>query len=135
LLGPQAALFFFLGGNNMPRRGYKARPYRRLSDHKLLRVLRAAAARQQNDRCYWCGIQMTHNDSQHPTFCTADHLIPKHNGGRTIHGNIVAACRKCNNGRHPELNRGKRHDKRTITIGDDTSYSPFEVLKNGSGHT
>jgi hypothetical protein len=30
---------------------------------------------------------------------TAEHLIPRHAGGKTVAGNIVAAHRKCNSGR------------------------------------
>jgi 5-methylcytosine-specific restriction endonuclease McrA len=67
-------------------------------------------------------------EETHPQFCTADHLIALHAGGKTAAGNIVAACRVCNNGRHPELNRTRA--PRSLTIGDDQLRSPFEVLKN-----
>jgi len=40
-----------------------------------------------------------------PLQCTGDHLIPTYAGGRTVPGNIVAACRKCNNARNPEAQR------------------------------
>ena len=103
------------------------RPYR-LDGAKLFRALRAEAARKQNDRCYWCGIIMLRNvPQQHPRYLTGDHLIPRHAGGATKAGNIVAACRNCNSGRHPELERKK--EARSLTVGDDTPRSPFEVLK------
>jgi 5-methylcytosine-specific restriction endonuclease McrA len=63
----------------------------------------------------------------HPRFCTADHLVPEHAGGKTEMGNIVAACRECNNGRHDHIT--KRHDKSALVAGDDTPRSPFEALK------
>jgi hypothetical protein len=45
--------------------------------------------------------------------------------GRTVAGNVVAACYECNHGRSGELNpiKGGR-----FTIGDDTPSSPFAVL-------
>jgi 5-methylcytosine-specific restriction endonuclease McrA len=101
---------------------------KRLSDTNLLRALRAAACRKQNNLCYWCKQQMTFADSNHPTFATADHHpIPKHNGGKTKPDNIIAACRQCNNGRHPELNKTKT--PRHLQIGVETYHSPFAILK------
>jgi len=112
----------------MPRRGHRHRPYR-LSEAKLLRALRVAAYHKQLGRCYWCRCKLlTDVEETHPRFCTADHLVPLHAGGKTVAGNIVAACRVCNNGRHPELNRTRA--PRSLTIGVDRPSSPFEVLKN-----
>src|SRR5215471_20078436 len=89
----------------MTRRGHRHRPYR-LNGIELLKALRTAACRKQLGRCYWCNcILRTDVEPTHPQFCTADHLIPLHAGSKTVAGNIVAACRVCNNGRHPELNR------------------------------
>lgn len=62
-----------------------------------------------------------------PLQLTGDHLIPLHNGGRTVPGNIVAACRKCNNERHPEL--ATMGGGLVGQSGDDTPRSPFEILK------
>ena len=103
----------------------------RLSEAKLFRLLRSRADKAQHGRCYLCGIIMlTSVPQEHPQYLTGDHLIPKHAGGITKAGNIVAACRYCNNGRHPELNRTKKtHDKSSWTTGDTTSYSPFAILK------
>jgi hypothetical protein len=46
--------------------------------------------------------------------------------GRTVAGNVVAACYECNHGRSGELNpiKGGR-----FTIGDDTPSSPFAGLR------
>ena len=88
------------------------------NDHHTLPALRARAARRQKGLCYWCKQPMLG--------VTADHLIPLYAGGQTRPGNIVAACAKCNNHRHPELNRTK--ELRRLTIGDDKPTSPFEVI-------
>jgi 5-methylcytosine-specific restriction endonuclease McrA len=70
----------------------------------------------------------------HPKLCTADHLIPVYAGGRTVAGNIVAACRACNNVRNaPETNRRRASEPGlVVSIGDDTPRSAFEVLRSGS---
>jgi len=100
------------------------RPYR-ISETKLLRSLRAAAYRTQNGLCYWCGRPMAAGVPEDEL--TADHLVPLHDGGKTRAGNIVAACRECNNLRHPELNKTK--EPRSLRIGEDRPSSPFDVLK------
>ena len=105
----------------------KHRPYR-VSGVKLLRALRNQAARAQGGLCYWCKQPMTYDDPNGMRYCSADHHpVPKHAGGKTKHGNIVAACRECNSIRHPELN--KRTIPYSATTGDNTSHSPFAVLK------
>jgi len=69
---------------------------------------RNAAYISQGGKCYWCGAQMIiktkKNASQvwnDPRVCTADHLEWQAVGGKTTRDNIVAACRDCNNKRHP----------------------------------
>jgi hypothetical protein len=47
--------------------------------------------------------------------------------GRTVAGNVVAACYDCNHARGGELNQTKRGSK--FTIGDDTPSSPFAGLR------
>jgi 5-methylcytosine-specific restriction endonuclease McrA len=114
----------------MPRRGHRHRPYR-LSGHNLLVALRVAACRQQRGLCYWYGAPMrTDVEPMHSQFCTADHLVPRYAGGKTVAGNIVAACRVCNNGRHAfETNRRRASEPGLVlSIGDNTPSSPFEVL-------
>lgn len=99
-----------------------------MSETRLLRSLRAAAYRTQNGLCHWCGRPMVVGAPQdEPRGLTADHLVPLHDGGKTRAGNIVAACRECNNLRHPELN--KTREPRSLTIGEDRPSSPFDVLK------
>jgi 5-methylcytosine-specific restriction protein A len=41
--------------------------------------------------CYYCG------KSFKPTDLTMDHLIPIVRGGKSVHGNLVPACKDCNN--------------------------------------
>lgn len=103
------------------------RPYR-MNDYVRLRALRAEAIRRQSNRCYWCDCVMHQTELDQPQYATADHLIPLHDGGKTTHGNIVAACKKCNSERHPELNPSRAGQERKLTIGDDTVHSPFAVL-------
>jgi 5-methylcytosine-specific restriction endonuclease McrA len=96
-----------------------------------LQALRLRAYWAQSGKCWWCK-ELLHrtSDASDPLQLTADHLIPLHAGGKTAPGNIVAACRKCNSGRHPELNKKplRLHDKVKMW-GDPKTYSPFEVLR------
>jgi 5-methylcytosine-specific restriction protein A len=41
--------------------------------------------------CYYCGRKFN------PVELTMDHLIPIARGGKSVHGNIVPACKECNN--------------------------------------
>lgn len=60
----------------------------------------------KGQRCYYCGIELTRNnpkkgEQQNPTGITHDHLTPKCRGGeKTGGGNIVYACRQCNEDKH-----------------------------------
>lgn len=94
---------------------------------KRLQCLRDEAFKKQGMRCHWCGLFMKPVAApQDPLLLTGDHVIPLHAGGKTIRGNIVAACRSCNNGRHPEFN--SLGIGIVATVGDATPRSPFEVL-------
>jgi 5-methylcytosine-specific restriction endonuclease McrA len=77
-----------------------------VSKISLIKRLRIVATREQNGLCWWCGTQMLIKTREnaalfwdHPRVCTADHIIPDSQGGRTVRENIVAACRECNNER------------------------------------
>jgi 5-methylcytosine-specific restriction endonuclease McrA len=112
----------------MPRRGYRHRLYR-MNGERHFHALRAAAIRDQNNLCYWCKREMRPEfGPNHPLYPTGDHLIPLHAGGITRHGNIVAACRECNNGRHPELNRSKAISPVKVSSGQENPASPFSSL-------
>lgn len=54
--------------------------------------------------------------------CTAEHLIPRSEGGSDMPGNIVAACRHCNTTRHkmrtpPDPDRYLAHVRTRIAKG------------------
>jgi len=80
---------------------------------KPLVSLRRRAARKQGHRCYYCGSPMWEEDpgpliaghrispAQATLLrCTAEHLVPKSEGGANSAANIVAACFFCNQTRH-----------------------------------
>lgn len=45
----------------------------------------------QNTCCYYCGCELTAKT------VTMDHVVPISQGGRSTKGNIVPACKDCNN--------------------------------------
>lgn len=63
---------------------------------------RLAASNRQFGRCYYCNAEMLLDDqrscSKRPVWsrCTAEHLIPRSEGGGNTRENIVAACFLCN---------------------------------------
>ncbi len=42
-------------------------------------------------RCYYCGTSFS------PRELTMDHIVPLSRGGKSKKGNVVTACRDCNN--------------------------------------
>lgn len=107
------------------------------TEHKRLRRLRRQAFNLQNGLCFWCGEPMALGVPQSdPLCCTADHHpIPRHQGGRTRPGNIVAAHGLCNETRHPELNTPPGSGKGGVVFsaGESSSRSPFEILRQTTG--
>jgi 5-methylcytosine-specific restriction endonuclease McrA len=78
-----------------------------------VRSLRVRAFRAQAGRCFYCLLPMWEVDlagfaSRHGITvkqarwfrCTAEHLVARSAGGRDVETNIVAACWRCNAGRH-----------------------------------
>ena len=74
---------------------------------------RLAAFKQQNGRCYYCGLPMWLKQPTELTArfriregdasrlrCTAEHLLARQEGGTNSSYNIVAACLFCNKTRH-----------------------------------
>lgn len=54
-------------------------------------------------KCHWCGHEC--NWSLSPSadlYPTREHLIRRADGGKTVLGNLVIACRKCNNERQEQ---------------------------------
>lgn len=87
-----------------------------------LKYLRQRAYVKQHGLCFWCGGRMTlpigtEEDATDQLLCSADHYpVPLHQGGKTIPGNVVATHRKCNQERHPELNRSKTTGNALATV-------------------
>lgn len=82
-----------------------------------LSKLRLSAFRRQHGLCYYCQLPMWTADPlafaaqygvsapQTRRFqCTAEHLVARQDGGKDQEGNIVAACRFCNQTRHKRKN-------------------------------
>jgi 5-methylcytosine-specific restriction endonuclease McrA len=71
-------------------------------------VLRHQAFIAQCGRCWYCGCRMWERDPselglQGPNLdlkCTAEHCLPRCEGGQDHRSNIVAACMHCNQARH-----------------------------------
>lgn len=55
-----------------------------------VRIKRAVRAERGPERCSWCGA---------PNADTLDHFIPLSEGGATVPGNLVPACKSCNSRR------------------------------------
>lgn len=84
-----------------------------MSARKSLIKPRTQAFKAQGGRCFYCGLLMW---QAHPEQfaarhgltmgqvqalrCTGEHLVAHKDGGGVGHGNIVAACWRCNHGRH-----------------------------------
>ena len=80
---------------------------------KPISRLRSLAFHKQGGLCYYCDLPMFEIDStefcsrwnlttrQAKQFlCTAEHLVPRCEGGKDSRANIVAACWRCNQTRH-----------------------------------
>lgn len=52
--------------------------------------------------CHWCKQPTSFTSSLVPWQCTIDHVIPRGDGGRDLHHNIVTACLACNRRRNWE---------------------------------
>jgi len=64
------------------------------------RILRASAWWQQKCArgvCYYCHQKVT------PSEITMDHVVPLIRGGRSVRGNVVPACKPCNNKKRSQL--------------------------------
>lgn len=76
-------------------------------------TIRSAAFLRQQGRCFYCNCPMWQDSPeqfatrhkitarQAKAFqCTAEHLLAQRDGGKDGNGNVAAACRFCNAGRH-----------------------------------
>ncbi|MGX0879456.1 5-methylcytosine-specific restriction endonuclease McrA [Roseovarius sp. MBR-154] len=93
--------------------------------------IRRAKMHAQEGRCYYCGLPMWDPETDHdmPAIfraqsmqkalrCTAEHLLPRAEGGANSSNNIVAACWYCNTRRHhrkqplsPDSHRARVQDR------------------------
>jgi 5-methylcytosine-specific restriction endonuclease McrA len=63
-------------------------------EREKARALRKTAwwqRRVQRGLCAYCGEKVA------PRELTMDHVVPVARGGRSVRGNVVAACKECNN--------------------------------------
>jgi 5-methylcytosine-specific restriction protein A len=78
-------------------------------DEMTLKRERAAARDLRNSRwwqnriaasplCHYCQVQITNKAD-----ATMDHIVPLVRGGRSVKGNIVVACKSCNNAKKDQL--------------------------------
>jgi len=102
----------------------------RTPEDAWVKAKRRRAAIRQGWKCHWCGEKMNQIPND-PLQVSLDELVPRHNGGVAKAGNYVAAHRKCNAERHPELMKRKQTEPGLVlTIGEDTVESPFAILKD-----
>jgi 5-methylcytosine-specific restriction endonuclease McrA len=62
-------------------------------EREKARLLRKTAwwrRRVQRGTCAYCGERVP------PSALTMDHVVPVSRGGRSVKGNVVAACKECN---------------------------------------
>lgn len=45
----------------------------------------------QRTQCYYCQVVISREE------VTMDHVVPVSRGGKSVKGNVVAACKECNN--------------------------------------
>ena len=66
---------------------------------RKLRYLRDVAFQRQRGKCFYCNIAMVQPQDglDQPNMVTADHLLPRVEGGADVECNVVAACLSCNN--------------------------------------
>jgi HNH endonuclease len=97
-----------------------------------LAVSRSLAFSRQSGRCFYCDFPMWTDDPESFASefnislrqakrlkCTAEHLIPRQDGGTSASANIAAACLSCNQQRHrrpvaPPPDVYREHVKRRV---------------------
>lgn len=71
----------------------------------------------QGGICFYCRLPMGKN-------VTAEHLVPRMDGGKNTRSNIVAACRRCN---------ALRHGLFPDAAPDPETYQAYVLLMNMAG--
>jgi hypothetical protein len=100
----------------------------RTPEDAWIKTKRLRVADQQGWLCHWCGLLMNQEPGD-PMQVSLDEIVPRHAGGVARPGNYVAAHRKCNEERHPELNKRKQTEPLLVATTGETATSPFEILK------
>ena len=72
----------------------------------MRRYARLKLAKQQGNKCYYCGRGFTEGGS---TSLTLEHLRPKCEGGEDIISNFAAACAECNHARGRQSNQRRQN--------------------------
>lgn len=85
-------------GANRRARKYNNPGYVGVTGREWLRILKRAAG-----RCFYCGNSVGH--------LVMEHVIPLSRGGRHAPGNVVAACKKCNDEKNDLFVSEWRHGK------------------------
>jgi len=73
---------------------FEADPVHMAREREKARALRKSAwwqRRVQRGVCAYCGRKVGAGE------LTMDHVVPVARGGRSVKGNVVAACKECNN--------------------------------------
>jgi hypothetical protein len=106
-------------------------------NQRFLKSLRRKAFQQQQGLCWYCNLPMWFTcpdellglDSSVAWLaqCTAEHLIARCDGGKDAADNIVAACARCNDGRHqlpvpPQPSDYRRYVQ--IKLGENDWHHP-----------
>ena len=109
---------------------------------KIIRKNRQLAFEEQNGRCYYCRMLMwlgnvsefadEHRISKglaRQLQCTAEHLLPRQDGGTNERANIVAACYFCNSTRHRALNpqSPEQYQKKVTHRMRHLKWHPIEI--------
>lgn len=83
-----------------------------MSSRNRIQTLRQTAYQAQAGHCYYCGARMWLRSPTELSVprrsagslaklqCTAEHLQAQCDGGKHSASNVVAACARCNQGRH-----------------------------------
>lgn len=89
-----------MSNSNMPK-----------EERDYLRHLRDVHCQAQDQRCYFCGIEMTPADvpePKPPTTVTIEHLKSKTIGGGSNYLNTAASCLACNQQRSQQRAVGRK---------------------------
>lgn len=71
--------------------------YKENVEETMVSAIRTAVFKRDNYTCVYCGKRLSRRSTAtQENRPTADHIIPKSQGGDSTEENLVTACRKCN---------------------------------------